>query len=154
MHCARSSTWRHPRRPAPVRSAADALEVVALAMSRPPRAETIAFVLDSDGAGTTVLIVDGTEPPDSVIDVVERVAEAAGEAGAAGVVVSTVRPVTVSGDEAACLADDDIDRWLEASDIAADHDVELIEWFVVGPNGVTCPREAFGEPPRWSSVGG
>ena len=83
---------------------------------------------------------------------VEIVAEAAGEAGAAGVVVATVRPVTVSGDEAACLADDDIDRWLEASDIAADHDVELIEWFVVGPNGVSCPRESFGEPPRWSSL--
>jgi hypothetical protein len=131
-----------------VRSSADALEVVALVMSRPPRPETIAFVLDGNGCGTTVLVVDGTELPDSVIDVVERVAEAAELAGAAGIVVASVRPVTAA-DSAAVLADGDVDRWCEASDIAADHGVELLEWYVVGPHGISCPRELFGEPPRW-----
>ena len=47
------------------------------------------------------------------------------------------------------LAHADVNRWFEASDIAADHGVELLEWFVVGPGGVVCPREVFGEPPRW-----
>ena len=150
MFCARSSTWRRPRRPPPVRSSADALEVVALAISRPPRPETIAFVLDDDGYGTTVLVVDGTERPDAVIDVVERVAESAEVAGAAAIVVATVRPATASVEEEALLADTDINRWFEASDVAADHGIELLEWFVVGPGGIVCPREAFGEPSRWT----
>ena len=148
MSCTRTSTWRRPRRPPPVRSSADALEVIALAISRPPRPETIAFVLDDDGRGTTVLVVDGTEQPDAVVDVVERVAAAAEAAGATAIVVASVRPSPVTIDDAATGVDD-VDRWLEASDVAADHGIELLEWFVVGPTGIVCPREAFGEPPRW-----
>ena len=148
MSCARTSTWRRPRRPPPVRSSADALEVIALAISRPPRPETIAFVLDDDGRGTTVLVVDGTEQPDAVVDVVERVAAAAEAAGATAIVVASVRPSPVTIDDAATGVDD-VDRWLEASDVAADHGIELLEWYVVSPTGIVCPREAFGEPPRW-----
>jgi hypothetical protein len=170
MYCARSSSWRQPRRPQPVRSSAEALEVVALAMSRPLRPETIAFVLDAEGCGTTVLVVDGTERAESVLDVTERIAEAAGLAGAASIVVASIRP-TLPIDALAASADQpdddglehwrwggslddglvhaDIDRWLEASDIAAEHAIELLEWFVVGPAGVVCPRELLGEPSRW-----
>src|SRR3954451_5954292 len=92
MFCARSSSWRQPRHPPPVRTAAEALEVVALAMSRPPRPETIAFVLDAEGYGTTVLVVDATERADAVLDVTERIAEAVGLAGAASIVIASVRP--------------------------------------------------------------
>jgi len=127
MSCARTSTWRRPRRPPPVRSSADALEVIALAISRPPRPETIAFVLDDDGRGTTVLVVDGTEQPDAVVDVVERVAAAAEAAGAAAIVVASVRP-TAAPTGGAATDVDDVDRWLEASDVAADHGIELLEW--------------------------
>jgi len=148
MSCARSSTWRRPRRPPPVRSSADALEVVALAMSRPPRAETIAFVLDDAGYGTTVLIVDGTDEPDAVVDVVDRIAAAAGLAGAASIVVATVRPQPLTVDRPS-LDDGDVDRWFEASDVATGHGVELLEWYVIGPDGIVCPREVFGERSRW-----
>jgi hypothetical protein len=147
MFCARSSTWHQPRLPLPVRSAADALELIALSMSRPPRSETIALIVDIGGFGTGVLIVAGTDDADDVLHVVERVTDAAETAGAASIVLATVRPAPA--DEQFALADDDIDRWLEASDIAADHDIELLEWYVVGPSGIVCPRETFGEPPRW-----
>jgi hypothetical protein len=43
----------------------------------------------------------------------------------------------------------DIDRWVEANEITEAHGIELIEWFVVGPAGVECPREMLGEPERW-----
>ena len=107
-------------------------------------------MLDDEGYGTTVLVVDGTERPDAVIDVVERVAESAEVAGASAIVVATVRPATASIDErGAASPHTDVNRWLEASDVAADHGIELLEWFVVGPGGVVCPREVFGEPERW-----
>ena len=43
----------------------------------------------------------------------------------------------------------DIDRWLEADSITDSHGIELIEWFVIDPAGVECPRELLGEPDRW-----
>jgi hypothetical protein len=107
-----------------------------------------------------------------VIDVTERIAEAAGLAGAASIVVASIRPSlpidALTGTAAQPpddgglghwqwggplddgLVDADIDRWLEASDIAAENGVELLEWFVVGPSGVVCPRELLGEPARWA----
>ena len=149
MYCTRSLSLRRDRRPPPVRSAADALEVVALAMSRPPRPETIGFALDDDGRGDMVMIVDGTTRPEAVVDMVELLADAAVAGHGSGLVVASVRPVPPSGTDLAGIADADIDRWLDASDVAADRGIELLEWFVVGPGGITCPREMFGEPPRW-----
>ena len=58
----------------PIDGAAAALAVVALAMRHPPVDETIALDLDPDRRGRTVVVVDGTSDPDSVLDVVERVA--------------------------------------------------------------------------------
>ena len=43
----------------------------------------------------------------------------------------------------------DVDRWLEISDLAEDHGVDLLEWYVIGPDGASCPRDRLGEPPRW-----
>jgi hypothetical protein len=43
----------------------------------------------------------------------------------------------------------DVDRWLDASSIARDHGIELIEWYVIGPHGTQCPRDLLGEPERW-----
>ena len=47
----------------------------------------------------------------------------------------------------------DVDRWLEASAIADDAGVDLLEWFVIdggaGAGTAWCPRDLLGEPPRW-----
>ena len=149
MFCVRSSTWRRPRRPLPVRSAAAALELVALAMSRPARAETIAF-------DPRRRRLRQHRAPRRRHRAARRAARRRPDRRRRGpgrrrrgIVVASVRPVALGADEAAAVADGDIDRWFAASDIAADHGVELLEWFVVGPFGVICPRELLGERPRW-----
>jgi hypothetical protein len=147
MFCA---THRAPRAAVdPIDSAAAALAVVALAMRRPPTHETIALVLDTDRRGRTIVVVDGTHEPDAVLDVIERVAGSIAESGRSGcVVLATIRPG--GGPE-----EGDDDRWLEASDLADDVGVELLEWFVITGDSPSlgartwCPRDLLGETPRW-----
>ena len=133
----------------PIDSAASALAVIALAMRHPPLDETIALVLDPDRRGRTVVVVDGTTEPDAVLDVVERVAGSIAASGRPGcLVLATVRP-------GGAPLDGDDDRWLEASDIADDLGVDLLEWFVISADTPSiaaharCPRDLLGEVPRW-----
>jgi hypothetical protein len=128
---------------------ADALALISLVVSSPPRGETIVVVLDRDHRGRTVANVDGTEHDDDVLTVVERFAAAlAEERGGHALVIATVR-VGRGADP------DDGARWLEASDLADDYGVELVEWFVVeldhtgAARHVSCPRALLAEPPRW-----
>jgi hypothetical protein len=146
------STHRAPRAAVdPIDSARAALAVVDLALRRPLAAETVALVLDGERRGRTIVVIDGTHHPDSVLDVVERVAESIAATGRTGsLVVATARPG--GGPEPG-----DDDRWLEASDIADDLGVELVEWFVIGGDtpsvaaNATCPRDLLGEAPRWAA---
>ena len=131
----------------PVESAPAALAVIQLAMHLPPTDETIALVLDDDHRGRTIVVVDGTDHPDSVLDVVERLVDSIATSGRDGaLVVASIRP------DGGPLEDDG-DRWLEASELADAAGVELLEWFVIdGPPGsgtAWCPRDLLGEPPRW-----
>ena len=94
-------------------------------MHLPPTDETIALVLDDDHRGHTIVVVDGTSDPDSVLDVVERLVDSIVASGRDGsLVVASIRPGRgpLEGDG---------DRWLEASDLAEAAGVELLEWFVV-----------------------
>ena len=131
----------------PVDTAAAALSVVRLALRHPLQPETVVLVLDEERRGRTVVVVDGTDDADAVLEVVERLAGSLAEAGHHGaLVVATVRP-------AGGLLDDDGDRWLEASDLAERLGIELVEWFVITDDTVAttawCPRDLLGEPPRW-----
>jgi hypothetical protein len=133
----------------PIDGPVPALAVVDLAMRRPLRHETIALVLDGDRRGRTVVVVDGTDEPDAVLDVVERVAGSIAASGRPGcLVLATVRP-------GGGLLDGDDDRWLEASELADDVGVDLLEWFVISGDRpstaahATCPRDLLGEAPRW-----
>ncbi len=138
------SAHRLPRAGVDPLDDAAALAVIRLAVHQPPIHETVALVLDGDRTGRTVVMVDGTEQPDSLLDVVEHVAGSIASSGRDGaLVVASVRPNggPVEGDE---------DRWLEASDLADDVGVELVEWFVLDGEGAAwCPRDLLGEPPRW-----
>ena len=132
-------------RPAPVRSATEALRVLRLAVTVPPQPETLAFVLDEHGVGGVITVVSGTVEPDSVLAVAECIARAAqGVPRAAALVLATVRP---SGQ----VQPGDVDRWLEASELTAAYGIRLLEWFVIGPRRVICPRDLLGEPERWGS---
>jgi hypothetical protein len=131
----------------PIDSQAAALAVIKLAVHLPLTAETIALVLDADHRGRTVVVVDGTDEPDAVLEVIERLGDAIATSGGDGaLVLASVRP-----DGRPC--DDDGDRWLEASELAEELGVELVEWFVVaddaGRTTAWCPRDLLGEPPRW-----
>ena len=145
----RSTT--HPRLPQatdPILSSLDALAVVSLALRRPLEAETIAFLLDNTSRSNTITVVSGTTEPDSVLTVAECLALAGARSPTLrGLVLATVRPN--SGLPVPATLPGDLDRWMEAVDITDSHGIELIEWFIVGPGGVDCPREMLGEPERW-----
>jgi hypothetical protein len=136
------SSHRAPRAGVPIRSELEALAVVSLAMHRPHVDETIVLLLDHERRGITVAVVSGTTDPDAVLDVVECVSAAGEGTGRLGaLVVATVRP-------ARGMVLGDADRWIEASQLADDHGVELVEWLVIG-HDVDRPRELVGEGPRW-----
>jgi hypothetical protein len=135
----------------PIDSPAAALAIVELAVHRPLTDETVVVVLDAERRGRTVVVVDGTRDADSVLDVVERIAESIAGTGQPGcMVVASVRP------GGGPLAGDD-ELWLEASELADDFGVELLEWFVIGGDrpsiaaAAWCPRDLLGERPRWTS---
>ena len=128
----------------PIDCADSALAVIALAIERPPVAETIALLLDHERRGVCVTVVSGTTRPDDAIEVAECLATTGAHTGRLGaLVLATVRP----GQGA--LAGD-CDRWLEMSDLTSAVGVELVEWFVIGDD-IHCPRDLLGEPPRWHS---
>jgi len=131
------------RSPMPVRSSRDALTLLSLAVCHPLEHETLAFLLDADGIGGQMMVVADTEPPEAVVHVVDFMAQLGARLpGFCSLVVATMRP------EGGLLAGD-VDRWLEASSIAHDHGILLVEWYVVGPLGIECPRDLLGEPERW-----
>ena len=127
----------------PIDSADEALELVGFVMKHPPEPDTIAVLLDHERRGLTIFTVTGTTEPDAMFDVLDLIIDARSSSGhrLGGVVLASVRPE--GGVEPA-----DIDRWLEASDMAELAGIELVEWFVVGDD-TTCPRDLLGQPPRW-----
>ena len=139
---------RLPRAGDPIRSSIEAIAVVSMAIHHPLEAETIAFFLDHTSRSNTITIVSGTTEPDSVLSVAECMSAAGARSPTlCGVVLATVRPDTAPHVRATLPGD--IDRWIEAGEITESNGIELIEWFIVGPAGVACPRELLGEPERW-----
>lgn len=129
--------------PAPVRSATDALRVLLLATPPPLAAETLAFFLDDEGRGGVITIVSDTTDPTTVLPVAECLCRAAeGVPSASALVIASLRP-------GGTLLAADGERWRDLSRVAADHGVRLLEWFVIGGDGVHCPRELVGDPDRW-----
>ena len=129
--------------PTVVDSADAALTVISTAMHHPERPQVIVLVLGSDLGGHAVVVVDGTDSPDAVVEVLELLAEGAAEAGRpAGFVIAAIRP----GYDA---LPGDADRWLELCEIAEAHGCELVEWFILCDGVAWCPRDLLAEPPRW-----
>jgi hypothetical protein len=125
----------------PIRSAADALAVLALAA--PYGHDTIVILLDAEHRGSSILIVSDTDDLDAMFQVLDRcLAATRDRQEIVGLVLASSRP---TGE----VEPDDIHRWLEASDQCAAAGLELVEWFVLGRRGPQCPRSLFGEPERW-----
>ncbi|MDO8364150.1 MAG: hypothetical protein Q7V88_14740 [Actinomycetota bacterium] len=133
-------------RPSPVRCGIDALRVLFLTISQPLQPETLAFMLDRHGNGGLITVVSGTVEPDAVLSVAECLSRAAsGAPQASALVLASVRPH-------GCVLPGDLDRWLDASASAAEHGIDLLEWYIIGPSGAQCPRDLLGEPERWSRL--
>ncbi|HEY7627432.1 MAG TPA: hypothetical protein VH761_10205 [Ilumatobacteraceae bacterium] len=115
-----------------------------MVIHRPLEAETVAFFVDDGNRSDTITVVSGTTDADSVVAVAECMAMVGGQVPTlCGLVLATVRP------HGPALQPGDIDRWLDSQAVAETHGVELIEWFVIAPDGVACPRQLLGEPERW-----
>ena len=141
---------RSPTRPPlpvagePICSALEALHVFALAVHHPLEPETIAFFLDASSCSNTITVVSGTTEPDSIVSVAECMALAASRSpSVCGVVLATIRP------DSNGMLPGDLDRWLLIDAITEAQGIELVEWFIIGPGSVECPREVLGEPDRW-----
>jgi hypothetical protein len=128
----------------PIRSADDALAVLALAA--PYGHDTIVILLDAERCGSSIMIVTDTVDPDALLTVIDVCVEATGAPGAPieAMIVASSRP---DGDVEA----DDVQRWSEAGDLCRSSGIELIEWFVLGRSGPQCPRELCGDPERWAA---
>jgi hypothetical protein len=122
----------------PIRSAADALAVFALAA--PFGNDTVALVLDQERRGNTIVVVSGTTAPDALFDVIDLCLTRC-DVSVGALVIATSRP-------GGHITTDDVDRWVEASLQCDDAGVELVEWFVIGAE-ISRPRELAGDPPRW-----
>jgi len=138
---------RLPHASDPIRSSIDAIAVVSLAIHRPLEAETIAFFLDDTGRSNTITVISGTTEPDSILSVAECMGLAGGRL-----------PTVCASCWRRCdlRAHQTFRQHCPAISTAGggqrDHRgawIELIEWFVIGPAGVDCPRELLGEPERW-----
>jgi hypothetical protein len=129
--------------PPPIDTAEAALDVIFFAAEHPEQPQVIALLLHPDLRGRTVVVVDGTVSPDSVIGVMEMLGEAAAAAGRdQALVLASVRPGIgpLPGD---------VDRWLELNELADTFRCELLEWFVISDGVAWCPRDFLVEPPRW-----
>lgn len=127
----------------PIRSSADAVFLLTLALRHPNEYESLAFWLDDAGSGSEVISVTDTLLPDSVIDLVDfMLHRLEPRSTRRSLVVASVRPDIG-------VLPGDIDRWMEVDMRCRHHGAVLLEWYVVSHRGVECPRDLFGEPPRW-----
>ena len=131
---------RSPRREARLRSASDALRVVTRVGDR-SRHQTILVLLDEQRAGSGCVVVEPTPDPASVFDVAE-LAIGRGQPVAVACILASVRPD-------ADAQPDDVDRWFELLDLFDDAGVDLLDWYVVGPDSITSLRDATGCRPVW-----
>jgi hypothetical protein len=128
----------------PIRSADDALAVLALAA--PYGHDTIVILLDAERRGSSIMVVNDTVDRDALFGVIDACVAASAAHGAPveAMILASSRP---DGD----VEPADVHRWLEAGDQCRSGGIELIEWFVLGRSGPQCPRELFGEPERWAA---
>jgi hypothetical protein len=140
-----SSFGRAPRaRLDPIFSAADAMAVFSLQMSRPLRHEILVMFLDANSRGSTLVTVSDTSDPFCVVDVAEAMAlSATDNADVESLVIASVRP------GGGMLPGDD-DLWLESADTVDQCGLILVDWLIIGRHGVQSPREALGMPSRWT----
>ena len=126
----------------PIRSAADAIAVLALVA--PFGHDSVAILLDDQRRGHGIVVVTGTTDADALFRLIDLCIETSVQPethDTSAVILASSRP---GGDMEAA----DAARWIEADLQCDDGGLELVEWFVIGHH-VACPRDLVGDPPRW-----
>jgi hypothetical protein len=136
----------HPSAPSVhLSDAADALDLVEQVVDRPLRPETLVVLADDAHWAHTCFAVSGTAVPDDVTDIASLVVELAErEPAIHAVLIASVRPARVDGSTRT-----DLDRGLELLELCEAAGLELLDWFVVSPDGASSLREASGLPLLW-----
>jgi hypothetical protein len=144
-------TLHHPSAPpARLTDEVATLQLLDLAISRPHRSETVVVLADDAHLGHTCFIVSGTSAADDVLDIAALVLEVAERSPAVhAVVLATVRPA----EPYTALERSDRDRGLELLELFEEGGLELLDWFVIGPDGPSSLREQSGLPLLWRGAG-
>lgn len=124
----------------PIRSLAEALSVVALAVERPLRNSITALILNSHKCG--VGLIRTHFPHRTAMHHI--ISEASQIPDSQCVVLVTTRPRST-------VEYIDGDDFMFASQLFAHAGLTLIEWVVLGRGGMYCPRVVTDEPSRWSA---
>jgi DNA repair protein RadC len=153
----RSRSRRHPLTPTdipppgtPLAGPEEALRIILAAASDPPRAETIAVLLDSAHRGLSPCVLcDGASSADQVIDLAGLVAALAEQEPAlAALVLATARP----GRGIELLPDDEAAFFRLRHDLA-EVGVELLDWFLLDDGLAASVAELTDGCWRWMQEG-
>jgi len=143
--CAASTTARAPTGLRRITGPIEAIAAIEVFRHHRLRHETIVVALDGSARMRWVVVVAGTDHPDAVLDVIERLVDACDHT-VEQFLIASIRPGLDT-------QIDDVDRWLEICHLAARRGIGILEWFVYGTHR-SCPRALLGEPPRWQQPGG
>ena len=101
-----------------------ALAAAALALDYPLRDQCVLIIVDAHRVGLGMIVVDGANYPDDIIEVATATTASIWRTGGRGVVAISVRPRTPP-------SADDFERWEEIDAILADANLEFIDWLIV-----------------------
>lgn len=123
-----------------ITSATQALSVFSLAIMRPLRPETLVLMMSHDRRGVGLFALNSGGDLRSLIDHV--VGRCATEDTARAVAIASVRPQQQSHFQCD-------NEWTVSRNICQRAGIQLIDWFVIEPHGVHCPRIVAHEPSAW-----
>ncbi|MEO5974241.1 MAG: hypothetical protein ABIQ38_03420 [Ilumatobacteraceae bacterium] len=126
----------------PINSATQALVVFSLAISRPLRPETLVLMMDTHHRGIGLFALNNGGNLRSLIDYI--VGKCAATNSARALAIATIRPHLHTQSNLAT-------EWTSSREICQRAGVQLVDWFVVGRQGVHCPRINSHGPDEWHS---
>lgn len=118
-----------------------ALAAAALALDYPLSDQCVFVIVDEHRVGLGMIVVDGADHPDDIIDVATATTASIWRTGGRGVIAISVRPRTPPDTG-------DLERWKEVDAILADANLDLIDWLIVADDlRWMCPNAE--ESRRW-----
>jgi hypothetical protein len=136
-----------PPLPGPLVRPEDAIDVLLLAASHPPRTEAIALVLDRAHCGLTCMIVDGAHPAE-LPTLAEVLLQAAAERRHVGAFV-----LATTAAEACWPGATDELLWRQLRERFETQGYELLDWFVLVDGLAVSMAEITDSRPLWLAGG-